>query len=97
MGKRVDQNQADIVKAIRALGAEWVYTSEDPRSGCDGIILWRGRAIVCELKNGALPPSRRKLTKNELETKAKCEKTGAPYLILHSPEDAMHVVAAIRR
>lgn len=97
MPKRVDQNQAAIVAAIRAIGGEWIDTSADPRSGCDGIALWRGRSLVAEIKNGKLPPSARKLTDNEERTRAKCESRGIPYLILTSVDQAVDLICSIGR
>lgn len=92
---RTDGNQPDIVKALRQLGAEWVDTSADPRSGCDGIVLWRGRSLITEIKNGSLSASRRKLTDNEQETQAKCEAHGVPYLILTSVDQAIDLICSI--
>jgi len=90
--RRTDDNQTDIVKVIRQLGGEWIETSGDPRSGCDGILLFRGRSYVTEIKNGSLSASRRKLTDNEQRTQAKCIRTGSPYLVLTSPEHAIEVL-----
>lgn len=92
MPSKVDGNQSEIVKVLRQLGAEWIDTSGDPRSGCDGIIAYRGRALVAEIKNGDLPPSRRKLTDNEQKTKAKCDARGVPYLILLSVDHAIETL-----
>lgn len=96
MPKRVDQNQGEVVAAIRAIGGEWIDTSADPRSGCDGIIAYHGHAIIAEIKNGLLPPSARKLTENELKTKAKCDQRGVPYLILLSADHAIEVLRQFR-
>lgn len=93
MPKRTDGTQTAIVAAIRQIGGEWVETSADPRAGCDGIVLYRGRSLVAEIKNGELPPSARKLTDNEQKTKAKCEARGVPYLILLSPIQAIETLS----
>lgn len=96
MPRRTDDNQNEIVKTLRQIGAEWIDTSADPRAGCDGIIAYHGRTIVVEIKNGSLPPSARKLTDNELKTKAKCERAGAPYVVLLSAEHAVEVLSEFR-
>ena len=91
-GKRIDRNQPAIVEALRKCGCEFIHTSADPRSGMDGVIITRdGRVLPCEVKNGALKPSARRLTPNEQRTKAACEQRGAPYLILESVDDALRV------
>lgn len=91
--KRVDSNQASVVAALRQVGAGWIYTSDDPRSGIDGVILWRGRAIPCEIKNGDLAPSARRLTENELRTLRECERVGVPHLIVTSAAQAIETLA----
>lgn len=91
--KKVDANQAEIVKALRQIGAEWIHTSEAADCGFDGIVLWRGRSLIAECKDGNKPPSQRKLTDNEQKTKQKCEARGVPYLILLSPQNAIETLA----
>lgn len=91
--KRVDANQVEVVKALRQVGAEWIPCSEATDCGFDGITLWRGRSLICEIKDGNKPPSQRKLTDNEEKTKAKCEARGVPYLILTSPIQAVETLA----
>ncbi len=94
--KRVDNNQKVVVQAIKRIGADWLETSADPRCGCDGIVLYKGSAYVAEIKNGSLPPSRQKLTPNELKTQTRCSWRGVPYLILTSPEQAIETLLAIK-
>ncbi len=94
--KRVDNNQRAVVQAIKRIGADWLETSADPRCGCDGIVLYKGSAYVTEIKNGAMPPSKRKLTPNEEETQKRCAWKGVPYVIFTSPEQAIETLLALK-
>lgn len=96
MPSRTDDNQGEIVDAILKIGGDWIGVSEARKAGYDGLILWRGRSLVTEIKNGNLPPSRRMLTDNELKTKARCEAKGVPYLILLSVDDAIATLREFR-
>lgn len=96
VGKRIDRNQPMIVWALRQAGAEWISTSGDPNIGFDGIILFRGRAMIAEVKDGNKPASARKLTDNELKRQRQCEAAGVPYLILLNPEQALKAVGVMK-
>lgn len=92
VGKRVDLNQSTIVDALRSVGATWISTSGDPNIGFDGIILWRSRVLIAEIKDESKPPSKRRLTPTELKRQQQCEAAGVPYLILLNPEQALRAV-----
>ncbi len=95
--KRIDSNQPEIVQALRSVGAEWIPTSGDPNIGFDGIVLFRGHALICEIKDGAKPPSARKLTENEAKRKLQCELHNVPYLILLSVEQAIKSITELKK
>jgi len=97
MPKRIDENQPEIVKALRRIGADWIPTSGDPMIGFDGLVLWRNHVLICEIKDGAKSASRRKLTDNEVKRRRQCESRGIPYLILTSPEQAIELIFSIGR
>jgi hypothetical protein len=97
MAKRVDENSSAIVSAIRSVGAEWISTSGDPTIGFDGLVLWRGHVLICEIKDGSKPPSQRRLTENERKRQAQCESRGIAYLILTSPDHAVDLICSIGR
>ncbi len=64
---RVDRNQKEIVKALRDAGAT-VQHLHTVGSGCPDILVgFRGINHLMELKDGAKPPSARKLTPDEEE------------------------------
>jgi len=63
---RVDRNQAEIVKALRAVGCS-VQQLHTIGKGCPDILVGvRGRNLLMEIKDGSLPPSARLLTPFEL-------------------------------
>lgn len=93
--KRVDSNQAEIVQALRKVGADWIPTSEDPRSGCDGFIAFRSRLYIAEIKDGSKPASAKRLTEKELLRKASVERCGVVYNIIESVDDALKLIGVI--
>ena len=59
---KVDRNQAEIVGALRAVGAS-VQHLHAVGQGCPDLLVgFRGRCFAIEVKDGLLPPSARKLT-----------------------------------
>jgi hypothetical protein len=64
---RKDTNQDEIVQAARDLGATVLLTHQLGGGAPDIIIGWRGLNYLVEIKDGAKPPSRRRLTKDEKE------------------------------
>jgi hypothetical protein len=63
--KRVDENQALIVQALRRVGAE-VQSLASVGKGCpDLLCAFRGVNYLLEVKNGMLSPSKRRLTVDE--------------------------------
>ena len=65
MAKRVDANQASIVKVFRGLGVSVQHLS-DVGKGCPDLLLGIfGKNYLVELKNGSRPPSGQKLTPHE--------------------------------
>jgi hypothetical protein len=62
---RVDDNQAEIVAALRAIGAS-VQPLHTIGQGCPDILVGlSGRNVLFELKNPNQVPSKRKLTDDE--------------------------------
>lgn len=76
---RRDDNETEIVKALRKAGAYVCYLNQP----ADLLIGYKGRSILLEVKDGSKPPSARKLTPNE--QKFHDEWTGGP----------LHVVTCI--
>lgn len=83
---RIDDNQRDIVKALREYGAVVRIISQG-----DGIpdllVAYKGFTILMEVKDGNKPPSARKLT--EAEQKFFDEWTGGMLVIVNSVEESV--------
>ena len=67
MPKATDANQAEIVDALRSVGAT-VHSLHAVGFGCPDLLVgFRGDNWLMEIKDGAKPPSRRKLTPIQVE------------------------------
>jgi hypothetical protein len=67
MAKRIDENQPEIVKTFRGLGASVLILSAVGK-GCPDLALGIfGKNYLIEIKNGNKPPSAQKLTEKEQE------------------------------
>jgi len=65
--KRVDDNQRQIVTALRAAGCT-VLSLASIGKGCPDLVVGRGGVnYLLEVKDGQKPPSQRKLTADEQE------------------------------
>ena len=87
--RRIDANQNDIVKALRACGATVRVISQG-----DGIpdllVGYQGYTILMEVKDGQKAPSARKLTEAEQEFFEKW--TGGMLVIVNSVEEALEIL-----
>ena len=70
---RIDDNQREIVAALRAVGAQ-VQSLATIGDGCpDILVYWKDRTFtydglhLMEIKDGAKPPSKRRLTPAEAD------------------------------
>lgn len=94
MARRIDDNQNEIVKGLRRIGAE-VQSIASVGRGCpDTLIAFRGAWYVAEIKDGAKPPSQRKLTDKEIDWHKKFT-PHAPVHIWRSLDDALRTIGAI--
>jgi hypothetical protein len=64
--RRVDANQAEIVKALRAAGCSVAVTSSLGKGFPDLVVGYFGRNFLLEVKDGSKPPSKRVLTSEEM-------------------------------
>ena len=63
--KKVDQNHAEIVHALRSAGAS-VQTLASVGNGVPDLLVgFRGMNLLMECKDGTKPPSHRKLTQDQ--------------------------------
>lgn len=64
---KVDDNQASIVQALRTVGCS-VLPLHAVGQGCPDLLVARaGDMVLIEVKDGAKPPSARKLTPDQVE------------------------------
>lgn len=87
---RVDANQGEITAALRAIGC----VVAEIRHPVDLLIGYRGRWLLGECKDGAKPPSARKLTPAQASFISSLAGSSLPVLVLTSPEQAVAAVCA---
>lgn len=83
---RIDENQGDIVKALRKAGA-YVRIISQGDGIPDLLVAYKGFTILMEVKDGNKPPSARKLT--EAEQKFFDEWTGGMLVVVNSVEESV--------
>lgn len=82
---RRDANEQDIIKAMREAGA---YVKQINDEGLfDLLVSHRGETLLIEVKDGAKPPSARRLT--DAEAKFHNEWPGSDLYIVNSVEEAI--------
>jgi Holliday junction resolvase len=83
---KIDRTQPEIVEVLRAHGAS-VQSLATVGSGCPDLLIgYRQRTHVIEVKDGALSPSRRRLTADQVAWwRAWC---GSPVILLGSGAEA---------
>lgn len=64
---RVDDNQCEIVKALRAAGATVQSIAAIGKGAPDILVGYRGRNLLMEIKDGSKPKSRQSLTALEAD------------------------------
>ena len=82
---RRDANEGDIIKAMRGEGA-YVKVIND-EGLFDLLVSHRGQTLLVEVKDGAKPPSARRLT--DAEQKFHDEWPGSDLYIVNSVEEAL--------
>jgi len=83
----VDANQADIVSALRRVGAHVCDLSAAGKGIPDLIVYFRGELRFLELKDGSKPPSARKLTPAQ-----KAFHAVFPVTVVTSPYEALRAI-----
>ena len=88
--RKVDGNQRDIVLTLRKLGALVDDVSSLAGLGYDLVVQTSPTRIwKVEVKNGALPPSARKLTPSEQRQQ---RLSGEAYVVVSSAEEAVNAL-----
>lgn len=91
---KVDDNQAEIVKAFRGMGAG-VFLVHRLKNFCDIMIVYKGVTVAVEIKDGAKVPSARKLTEGEEKFRDEWESHGGQWALIESIEDAGLLICGI--
>ena len=86
---KVDVNQPEIVKALRKFGATVLITSQ-LKNCFDILVGYNGINYIMEIKDGTLPPSKKRLTEGELKFKESWK--GGEYYIPESVEQAINII-----
>ena len=87
---RRDDNERDIIKALRECGA-YVKVIND-EGLFDLLVSYRGETLLLEVKDGAKPPSARRLT--DAEQKFHDEWPGSNLHIINSVQEALDLLKA---
>ncbi len=90
---RIDDNQNDIVTALRKAGAT-VRVISQGEGIPDLLVGFRGETILLEVKDGNKPPSARTLT--PAEKKFFDEWEGGLCMVVNSVEDALEMLDGIK-
>lgn len=64
---KIDENQKEIVQALRAMGCSVAITSAVGAGFTDLVVGYRGVNYLVEIKDGSKPPSAQKLTPDQIE------------------------------
>jgi len=81
---KIDSNQNSIVQFYRAYNCSVAITSALGGGFPDLVVAKNGRTILVEVKDGGLPPSKRKLTKDEQKFRMRWQ---GVYLIVENEID----------
>lgn len=89
---KVDRNQVEIVKALRAVGAT-VQHMHQVGQGCPDLLVgYRRQTYLLEVKDGKRPPSERKLTPDQ--TNWHRVWSGLPVCIVNNVDEALRAIGA---
>lgn len=91
---KVDDNQKEIVTALRKCGATVLITSQ-LKNCFDILVGYNGVNYIMEIKDGKKPPSQRKLTIGELKFKNTWK--GGGYYIVNSIDEALNIILKITK
>jgi hypothetical protein len=93
LSRRIDANHNVIVDGVRAVGAEVQSLASVGRGCVDVLVAYRGTWYVAEIKDGSKPPSKQKLTDDELKWHERFS-VKAPVHIWRSLNDALKTIGA---
>ena len=88
---RTDANHAEVMAALRAIGCSVADLSAVGKGVPDLAVSRNGITVLVEVKNGALPPSDRRLTTAQEKFKATWR---GLYFVVNSVDEAIAAVQA---
>lgn len=88
---KIDRNQPEIVKALRAVGAKVMPMHFVGNGFPDLLVNYKGRLLLLEVKDGELSPCRKKLTEDERDFHAEFNLPGQVVFTVESVDDAFRV------
>lgn len=86
---RRDANHNDIARDVVAIGGGVIDLTDSENAGFDMLVIFSGKLFAVEVKDGAKPPSKRKLTDNEQARREMLERLGASYTVVETFEDVV--------
>ena len=89
--RRTDRTHSEVIDALRRSGWFVFDTSRIGKGFPDAVAARAGRVRLCEIKDGAKPPSARKLTADEQKVAAAFGVAGVPIVVLTSAADALRL------
>ena len=88
-----DGNHKDMVTKLRSIPGMVVFDSGNVGHGFPDLVVgWMGHIHLVEIKDGLLPPSKRKLTPDEIEFHKKWK--GFPVHVVNSFDEALEILQA---
>lgn len=91
---RVDGNQAEVLRALRAAGRSVLVLSRVGHGCPDLLVGWPGGNLLMEVKDGSKPPSKRRLTPDEAAFAASWR---GPRVVVTSVAEALAATGIVSR
>jgi hypothetical protein len=91
---KVDANQEQVVEALRAAGASVQTLAAIGKGLPDLLVGYQGQTLLLEVKDGRRPPSKRRLTEDQLKWHGAWR--GGPLAVVDGPEAALRMLAVIK-
>ena len=91
---KVDQNQDQVVSALRSAGAKVQSLAAVGKGVPDLLCQYKGTFYLIEVKDGRKPPSQRRLTDDQVKWH---EEWKSAFLgVVESPDEALRFIGAIK-
>ena len=91
---KVDDNQKEIIKVFRDLGAYVLHTHQ-LKACCDCILVYKGSTVAIEIKDGTKVPSKRTLSTGEEVFRILWTNAGGTWEKIESTQDARELMGRL--